>query len=158
MGIIPKHVATYSFCLGCVTYVTLIKWPGGYAASEGIWRGKGNKMARSILVVDDDEAMLDVYTRLFSGTDYLITKVSGFAEAARLINSNNYDLLITDLMLGDGLGTELIKIFEKKQAGAKSLLVSGSIGMLAPEQTLDVYFEKPFKAEVFMAAVKKALA
>jgi len=109
-------------------------------------------------VVDDDEAMLDVYTRLFSGTDYLITKVSGFAEAARLINSNNYDLLITDLMLGDGLGTELIKIFEKKQAGAKSLLVSGSIGMLAPEQTLDVYFEKPFKAEVFMAAVKKALA
>lgn len=115
-------------------------------------------MPRSILVADDDEAMLAVYTRLFTGTDYLISKSSSFAEAARLINSENYDLLITDLMLGDGLGTDLIKIFERKQAGAKSLLVSGSVAILPPEQVPDVYFEKPFKAEVFLAAVTKALA
>lgn len=121
------------------------------------WAG-GNKMPRNILVADDDEAMLDVYTRLFTGTDYLISKTSSFAEAARLINSKNYDLLITDLMLGDGLGTDLIKIFERKQAGAKSLLVSGSVAILPPEQVPDVYFEKPFKAEVFLAAVTKALA
>jgi len=115
-------------------------------------------MPRSILVVDDDAAMLNVYTHLFTGTDYLITKTSSFTDAARLINSNNYDLLITDLMLGDGLGTELIKIFERKQAGAKSLLVSASIAMLTANQIPDVYFEKPLKAEVFMAAVAEALA
>ena len=124
-------------------------------ASGGV---RGNKMPGSILVADDDEAMLDVYTRLFTGTDYLISKTSSFAEAARLINSKNYDLLITDLMLGDGLGTDLIKIFERKRAGAKSLLVSGSVAILAPEHIPDVYFEKPFKVEVFMAAVAKALA
>lgn len=114
-------------------------------------------MPRSILVADDDAAMLDVYTRLFTGTDYLISKSSSFAEAARLISSRNYDLLITDLMLGDGLGTDLIKIFERKQAGAKSLLVSGSVEILPPEHRPDVYFEKPFKVEVFLAAVTKAL-
>lgn len=119
---------------------------------------RGNRMPRSILVVDDDEAMLGVYTRLFTGVGYLISKTTSFAEAVRLINSKNYDLLITDLMLGDGLGTDLIKIFERKQAGAKSLLVSGSVAILAPEQIPDVYFEKPFKAEVFMAAVNKALS
>ena len=115
-------------------------------------------MPRSILVADDDEAMLNVYTRLFIGTGYLITKTSCFADAARLINSKNYDLLITDLMLGDGLGTDLIKLYERKRAGARSLLVSGSVAILPPEQIPDVYFEKPFKAEVFMAAVDKALA
>ncbi len=114
-------------------------------ASGGV---RGNKMPGSILVADDDEAMLDVYTRLFTGTDYLISKTSSFAEAARLINSKNYDLLITDL----------IKIFERKRAGAKSLLVSGSVAILAPEHIPDVYFEKPFKVEVFMAAVARALA
>ena len=98
-------------------------------------------MPRSILVVDNDATMLDVYTRLFAGAGYLISKTSCFAGAVRFINSNNYDLLITDLMLGNGLGTELIKLFERKQAGAKSLLVSGSV-----------------KAEVFMAAVNKAVA
>ena len=115
-------------------------------------------MPRSILVADDDAAMLDVYARLFAGTDYLVSETSSFAEAARLINSRNYDLLITDLMLGDGLGTDLIKIFERKQAGAKCLLVTGSVEILPPEQIPDAYFEKPFKVEVFMAAVAKALA
>ena len=123
-------------------------------ASGGV---RGKKMPKSILVADDDAAMLDVYARLFAGTDYVISKTSSFAEAARLINSHNYDLLITDLMLGDGLGTDLIKLFEAKQAGA-CLLVSGSVGILAPEQIPAVYFEKPFKAEVFMAVVNKALS
>ena len=115
-------------------------------------------MPRSILIADDDAAMLDVYVRLFADTNYLISKTSSFAEAARLINSHKYDLLITDLMLGDGLGTDLIKLFKEKQSGTGSLLVSGSIGILAPEQIPDMYFEKPFIAEVFMAAVHKAIS
>lgn len=114
-------------------------------------------MPGSILVADDDKAMLNIYTRIFSDTDYTISLASSFAEAAGLINSNNYDLLITDLLLGDGLGTDLIKIFEKKRVGAKSLLVTGSVGELAPEQLPEVYFEKPFNLEVFMAAVAEAL-
>lgn len=115
-------------------------------------------MPKSILVADDDKAMLNIYARLFTGADYLVSQASSFAEAARLINLNNYDLLITDLMLEDGLGTELIKMFEKKRSGARSLLVTGSVAELAPEQRPEVYFEKPFKVEVFMAAVTKALA
>jgi DNA-binding NtrC family response regulator len=115
-------------------------------------------MPRSILVADDDKAMLKIYTRMFSNTDHTISLASSFAEAVGLINSNNYDLLITDLMLGDGLGTELIKIFEKKRDGAKSLLVTGSVAELDPKQLPFVYFEKPFKFEIFMAAVTEALA
>lgn len=124
-------------------------------ASGGV---RGNKMPKSILIADDDAAMLDIYRRLFVGTEYSVSKTSSFAEAARLINSGKYDLLITDLMLGDGLGTDLIKLFEKKQAGARSLLVSGSVGILPPEQIPDVYFEKPFNAEAFMSAVDKVLS
>jgi two-component system nitrogen regulation response regulator GlnG len=115
-------------------------------------------MLGSILVADDDKAMLNLYTRIFSNTDCTISLASSFAEAANLINLNNYDLLITDLMFPDGLGTELIKIFEKKRAGTKSLLVTGSVAELAPDELPSVYFEKPFKLEVFMAAVTEALA
>lgn len=114
-------------------------------------------MPGSILVADDDTAMLNIYTRIFSDTDYTISLASSFAEAAGLINSNNYDLLITDLMLGDGLGTELIDIFKKKRDSAKTLLVTGSVAGLAPEVLPEVYFEKPFDHEIFLAAVEKAL-
>jgi two-component system nitrogen regulation response regulator GlnG len=115
-------------------------------------------MPGSILVADDDKAMLNIYTRIFSDTGYTVCLASSFSEAARLINENNYDLLITDLILGDGLGTELIKMFEKKRDGARSLLVTGSVHELTPEQLPKVYFEKPFKLEVFMAAVTDALS
>jgi len=114
-------------------------------------------MPRHILVADDDKAMLNIYTRIFSNTDYSISLASSFAEAAGLINLNNYDLLITDLMLQDGLGTDLIKMFKKKRGGARSLLVTGSVAELAPEQLPEMYLEKPFRLEVFMAAVSKAL-
>lgn len=115
-------------------------------------------MPGSILVADDDKAMLNIYTRIFLNTDYTISLASSFSEAARLIHSGDYDLLITDLLLGDGLGTELIKMFEKKRDGAKSLLVTGSVAELVPEQLPEVYFEKPFNLEVFMAAVTDALS
>ena len=65
-------------------------------------------MPRSIFVADYDKAILKIYMRMFMDTDYTLSLASSFAEAAELINSNNYDLLITDLMLGDGLGTDLI--------------------------------------------------
>lgn len=115
-------------------------------------------MPRSILVADDDKAMLSVYTRIFSTTNYAISKAASFAQAVELLNSNNFDLLITDLQFPDGIGTDLIKIFENKKKDAKSLLVTGSVHEADPGQLPAVYFEKPFKLEAFMAAVTKALS
>lgn len=60
---------------------------------------------------------------------YSVTLASSGREAATLISENNYDVLVTDFELQDGLGTELVKLFRKKKEGAKSFLVSGS----APE-------------------------
>ena len=115
-------------------------------------------MPKSILVADDEKSMLNIYTRLFTGTQYSFSKASSFAEAAELINSNTYDLLITDLLFPDGLGLELIKLFKKKQKGAKSLLVTGSDPQFIPKQLLNIRIEKPFKFEALMAAVTAALA
>lgn len=114
-------------------------------------------MPRKILVADDDKAMLNIYTRIFADTNYSIAKASNFAEAAELIKKDSYDLLITDLLLGDGLGTDLIKLFEEKMEGAKSLLVTGSVEEADPALLPDIYFEKPFQLNDFLAAVEKAL-
>ena len=116
-------------------------------------------MPVNILVADDDKAMLNLYSRIFSGRDYSIVLAESFAEAADLIRKNNYDLLVTDLMFPDGIGTELVKLFEKKRAGARSLVVTGS----APrdynlmQSGAAAYFEKPFKVKIFMAAVANAV-
>ncbi|MDT8285703.1 MAG: response regulator [Elusimicrobiales bacterium] len=114
-------------------------------------------MSKSILVADDDPAMLKIYERLLARTSHSVAKASTFAEAAALIAEREFDLLITDLMLPDGLGTDLIKFFEKKRAGARSLLVTGSVLEAAPGILPETYFEKPFDVNAFMAAVAEAL-
>jgi len=117
-------------------------------------------MPREILVADDEKAMLGLYSRLFSGKAYRLTLASSFAEASRLIAQNSYDLLVTDLTFPDGLGTDLVRLFDEKTAGAKSMLVTGSNPQ---DRKLDLpvsalCFEKPFKVDVFLAAVERALA
>ncbi|MFA6433198.1 MAG: response regulator [Elusimicrobiales bacterium] len=116
-------------------------------------------MSSKILVADDEKCILKLYTRIFSGKEYSITTAGSFKEASGLIEANHYDLLVTDLLFPDGLGTELIKLFEKKRAGAKSLLVTGSSDAdeLLENSGVTEYFYKPFEVRCFMAAVDKAL-
>ncbi len=117
-------------------------------------------MPKQILVADDDPVLLSLYTRILAGTGYAVSLASSFAEARALINSNNYDLLVTDLVFPDGVGTDLITIFERKQGRAKCILVTGSVSELDPEKIplLAGCFEKPLDADAFIAAVTKALA
>lgn len=117
-------------------------------------------MPINILVADDEKAMLRLYLRIFAGTDYTITTTETFVEASGLLRKNDYDLLITDFLFPDGVGTELIKIFTEKKAGAKSLLVTGSTHSREKlaQQGVHDYIEKPFKMEKLLEAVTKVLA
>ena len=117
-------------------------------------------MPKQILVADDDPVLLNLYTRMLAGTGFSVSRASTFAEAATLINSNSYDLLVTDLMFPDGVGTDLITIFERKQGCAKCILVTGSGTEVNLKEIppLVGFFEKPLNAEAFLVAVVKALA
>lgn len=113
-----------------------------------------------ILVADDEKAMLGLYSRIFAGREYELTMASNFAEAASLIGSGEYDLLVTDLTFPDGLGTELVKLFREKQRSARTLLVTGTAPLDSQlvKGAGSVCFEKPFKVDAFLSAVERALA
>ena len=116
-------------------------------------------MPKQILVADDDPVLLGLYTRLLAGTGYAVSRAASFAEASALINSQNYDLLVTDLVFPDGVGIDLITLFKRKQ-GRACILVTGSASELDPDKipVLAGYFEKPLDAAAFLAAVTGALA
>ncbi len=116
-------------------------------------------MPSKILLADDDKSILKLYARIFTGDKYALTTALSFSQAASLIETNHYDLLVTDLMFPDGLGTELIKLFEKKRSGAKSLLVTGAADADEKLENSGIteYFSKPFEVTRFMTAVTKAL-
>lgn len=117
-------------------------------------------MPVTILAADDDKAILHVYARIFAGAGYTLTMAETFEEAAGLLRKNDYDLLITDLMFPDGLGTELIKMFNASKAGARSLLVTGTTNArdLLSLEGIDEYVEKPFRVEDLLLTVSRVLA
>lgn len=119
---------------------------------------KRRNMPVNILVADDDKSILRLYSRIFSGEGYALTKAETFAEASRLLLKNDYDLLITDLMFPDGVGTELIKIFNKSKSDARSLLVTGTpqAKEMLDREGVD-FVEKPFRVENFLEKVNKIL-
>jgi len=117
-------------------------------------------MPKNILIADDDPAMLKLYSRIFAGKKHSITLADSVKKAAGLIDANDYDLLITDLMFPDGLGTELARRFAKKHSKGRSLLVTGSQPGTFHFDTTHVaaWFGKPIDLDIFMDAVSKALA
>ena len=116
-------------------------------------------MSPKILVVDADPVMLNIYTRVFSGQAYVVTFAKSVAAAATLIKANHYELLVTDLLLGDGLGIELILLFSQNNPGAKILIVSGSLGEADPHDlsAVSACLGKPLDIDRFMETIAKVL-
>jgi DNA-binding NtrC family response regulator len=118
-------------------------------------------MLKKILIVDDEESMRLLYRRVFSGVDDCSFTLAGsLAEASALLKAMPYDLLITDLLLGDGHGTELIELARARHAGTKVIIVSGSVERaeltaFSEKYSLSGCFCKPFSIEALLRAVKE---
>ena len=120
-------------------------------------------MPKNLLIVDDEETMRRLYDRIFSGEGYSFTLAGSVAEAKRLMAANRYDLLITDLILGDGTGTELIEPEEENGCRIPSILITGGIEpwevpLFTEKYKLKECFRKPFSADSLLTAVKELLA
>lgn len=115
---------------------------------------------KKILIVDDDDSMLSLYQRVFVDSGYELVMADTISSAEAMLKKSGFDLLVTDFMFPDGVGTDLIKTFEEKYKGAKSLLVSGSTTAPEPGKypSLVAFFEKPFQIKLFLETVEKALA
>ena len=113
-------------------------------------------MAFRILLVDDDPDVLDVLEQILEFAGYLVTTADSVAGALALLTSPAYDLVLTDLRLGDGLGTI---IAEKAAAtGAKPLIITGYAYDLAEDERIRYdYLQKPVFGRELIDAVERAL-
>ncbi|OGR67135.1 MAG: hypothetical protein A2081_04895 [Elusimicrobia bacterium GWC2_61_19] len=93
-----------------------------------------------------------------------MTLAAGTGEARALMALNSYDLLITDMDLGDGFGTELIEIaYAGADSRTKVIMVTGSLEEpelrdVAAKYRLPGYFGKPFSVDALLTTVRNVLA
>jgi DNA-binding NtrC family response regulator len=119
----------------------------------------------TILVVEDDKACRETLTRMLEreGHDPIIPDTP--AEALSMISDDPPDLVITDILMPDLDGIELITLAKKKQPGLRCIAISG--GGRAPKELLlraakqlgaIESLQKPFERADLIRTINRSLA
>lgn len=120
-------------------------------------------MAR-LLVIDDDEIMNDMIVQLLSKAGYHVVGVHEGDRALRLMETQAFDLVVTDIVMPVKEGIETIFAIRKLNKTIPIIAISGG-GKLGPEHYLPLArkcganytFEKPFDNSLFINAVRQSL-
>jgi CheY-like chemotaxis protein len=83
---------------------------------------------KQILVADDDGGVLGLVGKALS--HYRVKTARGVAEALAVGRDASMDLLITDYLMPDGTGAELIRRLRERQPSLKVLIMTGHEAML----------------------------
>jgi DNA-binding NtrC family response regulator len=120
----------------------------------------------SILIIEDEEIIRSLYKRILTPMGHKPVFATTLSEGRqKLLEAASLDLLISDICLPDGRGTDIIDLAREKFPAAKVLIItglppgeldSGTMKELGLEES-DMIF-KPVKVDVFEAEVRKRLA
>ena len=79
----------------------------------------------SILVADDEPGIRDLLASWLGGRGHAVACADSGQTATRMLEQQRFDLVITDVVMPDGDGFELIPAVRKVQPGARILAISG---------------------------------
>jgi CheY-like chemotaxis protein len=117
----------------------------------------------TVMVVEDEIAMLQVVQRLLEANGYTVIAASTPNEAMAALDTNSasIDLLIADVILPEMNGRELSERVVAKCPRTKVLFMSGyTANALAPHGVLEKnihFIEKPFTRKDLLAQVREIL-
>jgi CheY-like chemotaxis protein len=110
---------------------------------------------KQILVADDDEGVRRVLRKALSS--YGVQTARDVAQAVALSRNTPVDLLITDYLMPDGTGSELVSRLREERPSLKVLFMTGHVAMLDQEGshwwTTEHHLSKPFTVRELLDAV-----
>ena len=116
---------------------------------------------RTVLVVDDNRELLEAVARVLRGAGYEVQATRDARAVIELIRARPPDLVITDIMMPDRDGVEVITEIKKNTRGIRVLAMSGrrylgALDLLAMARTLgaDATLQKPFEGDELLAAIE----
>jgi two-component system response regulator HydG/two-component system response regulator AtoC len=123
-------------------------------------------MAKTILVIDDEELVTESLKKLLKREGYNVIIAKDGREALEQIREYNFNLIITDIRMPELNGIETIRnirdyLNQKRRKSIPEILITGysSENSIKEAQELKVadYIYKPFNIKDFLAIVKKNL-
>ncbi len=114
-----------------------------------------------ILVVDDERIALESLEHILKKEGYTVVSASNGAKAIEKLKETDFDIVITDLIMGEVDGTAVIKDTINRYPCTEVIMITGYATVDTAVQALRMgafhYIEKPVKIDELLAAVKDAL-
>ena len=120
-----------------------------------------SKPVTHLLIVDDDPVTVDLLREVLSKEGYEVTTALSGEEAISQGMENLFDIVITDVRMGEKDGMDVLRSFRKTSPETSVIVVTafGSIdtAIEAIREGAFDYISKPFKLEEIRITVKRAL-
>jgi DNA-binding NtrC family response regulator len=114
-----------------------------------------------ILVVDDAPDTLELIRRNLVAAGYQVFTASGAAEAIRLLEDTQFDLVITDLKMPQVSGLDLARHVRENLKDTEVMMITGyptiQGAVTAVKLGVQDYITKPFTDEELLSAVQRIL-
>jgi DNA-binding response OmpR family regulator len=117
-----------------------------------------------ILVIDDDINIREMLKECLERAEYEVLVASDGKAALKLHSANPVDLIITDIVMPEKDGLEIIMEFRRRFPAVKVIAISGG-GKIGANEYLNIAkglgvtktFSKPFELRELLAAVRELL-
>jgi signal transduction histidine kinase/DNA-binding response OmpR family regulator len=114
-----------------------------------------------ILIIDDEPGILELCRKVLSREKYNVFTTKSGAEGLKLLPQEMFDLVLTDLRLGDMNGIDLIKKVKHSYPNTEIMVITGQATLETAIEALKSgaydYIPKPFNIQELVTAVRKAL-
>ena len=118
----------------------------------------------NILIIDDDTQILRMLRQILERENYHVTEASNGKQGLKLYRENHADLVITDIIMPEKEGIEMIIEVKRDYPDVKIIAISGG-GRIKSEDYLDIakklgahrIFAKPVERKELLNAVRDLL-
>lgn len=115
----------------------------------------------NILVVEDDTSMREFLTDLFTNEGYSVDWSTEGGDAINKVDHKFYDIVITDVVMPEIDGVEVLKYVKDKSPDTSAIVITGYSTIKQAVELVkmgaDDYFNKPFDIDDLLLVVKKTL-
>lgn len=123
--------------------------------------GASGASSASILVVDDDAGITSLLTEVLVDAGYDAVGVLNAADAELAVRHRHFDLMITDLVLPDMRGNELLQRLRKQRPSLPVIVITAfgsmDLAMQVLRQGASDFIAKPFTPDQLLLAVQRVL-
>jgi EAL domain-containing protein (putative c-di-GMP-specific phosphodiesterase class I)/CheY-like chemotaxis protein len=115
-----------------------------------------------VLVAEDDPGLLEVVSSLLSDSGYDVVSAASGREAIRLLQAGGADIVLTDIVMPDATGVDVLRAVRERHLDVPVILMTGNPSVPTAVEALGLgalgYLVKPVPEAALLASVSEALS